>query len=399
MARQDIVLTTYDVLANEINFVEQFDDSRLRHNKRYLSPITPLLSIHWHRLCLDEAQMVGFSKAFSMAKSLKSQYCWAVTGTPMEKCASEMKNFFEFINEEPFRNQALTERIISLDSLSSDERRDFFFESISNCLWRTPKDKVSHEIGLKPPIINIEELQMSEIERDFYQQILGSMKRYRYNYEANHKHNDINLYMSQFMKLQKICSCPSVVGKIVLTSKMDTETLSIEDKMKKLLEMMIENTRKTAIGSLRSWIMAMNCSSALYIQFRMFDQAILNYRETLKFIHSVEEHFKTDSIQLFHIYYNYSRILLFYGCDQMDHNGQSLRNTVEPLHDVQDTQSDLPVGFDFNDDDQFCAEKARNFSDKYLFEAQHSFFNIYKDILESDDPLFIARVRQLFIFF
>ena len=47
--------------------------------------LSPLLSLHWWRVVLDEAQMVesGTAKAAAMALRLSTTHRWAVSGTPM----------------------------------------------------------------------------------------------------------------------------------------------------------------------------------------------------------------------------------------------------------------------------------------------------------------------------
>lgn len=57
----------------------------LRHKKRYAVPESPLLQVHWWRVVLDEAQLVGggFSATAVMAARLIAVHRWAVTGTPI----------------------------------------------------------------------------------------------------------------------------------------------------------------------------------------------------------------------------------------------------------------------------------------------------------------------------
>jgi hypothetical protein len=57
LAKYDIVLTTYNVLQEEVNFSKSFNYS-LRQAKKHEIPRTPLLELKWHRVILDEAQMV-----------------------------------------------------------------------------------------------------------------------------------------------------------------------------------------------------------------------------------------------------------------------------------------------------------------------------------------------------
>ena len=75
--RNDVVLTTYNVLAKEIHYAETPTRS-LRHEKRYEKRLSPLTQIHWWRVVLDEAQMVesGVSNTAKVAKIIPRDNAW-----------------------------------------------------------------------------------------------------------------------------------------------------------------------------------------------------------------------------------------------------------------------------------------------------------------------------------
>jgi E3 ubiquitin-protein ligase SHPRH len=83
----DVVFTTYNVLSSEIHYSLPTPDRRLRTEKRYLAPKTPLTKILWWRVCLDEAQMIesGVSKAATVAKLIPRVLAWCITGTPVQR--------------------------------------------------------------------------------------------------------------------------------------------------------------------------------------------------------------------------------------------------------------------------------------------------------------------------
>lgn len=109
LACYDIVITTYNVLSAELDYVDlphcnSADGRRFRNPKRFMSIPSPLPGVMWWRVCLDEAQMVeGIgTKMAMMAMRIQAVHRWCVTGTPVNKGLQGMKQlllFFHFIEE------------------------------------------------------------------------------------------------------------------------------------------------------------------------------------------------------------------------------------------------------------------------------------------------------------
>ncbi|GAB1195334.1 hypothetical protein APSETT444_004592 [Aspergillus pseudonomiae] len=104
LADQDVVLTTYNVLAREVHYSGDGPQRNLRHKKRYEPRRTPLVRISWWRVCIDEAQMIesGVSNAARVARLIPRQNAWAVTGTPLRKDISDLLGLLLFLHYEPF---------------------------------------------------------------------------------------------------------------------------------------------------------------------------------------------------------------------------------------------------------------------------------------------------------
>ncbi|KAE8350169.1 SNF2 family N-terminal domain-containing protein [Aspergillus coremiiformis] len=104
LADQDVVLTTYNVLAREVHYSGDAPQRNLRRQKRFDPRRTPLVRISWWRVCIDEAQMIesGVSNAARVARLIPRHNAWAVTGTPLRKDITDLRGLLLFLHYEPF---------------------------------------------------------------------------------------------------------------------------------------------------------------------------------------------------------------------------------------------------------------------------------------------------------
>ncbi|KPM08671.1 E3 ubiquitin-protein ligase SHPRH-like protein [Sarcoptes scabiei] len=173
LAQNDIVITTYEILRTEIDYVSPLSriDSSRRKIKKYHPPISPLLSIKWWRLVYDEAQLVEGqpTKTFKMAEKLSAVNRWAVTGTPILKNINDLYGLLCFIQEVPFCNH------------------NFLIDIISKCFWRNNE----HYTNIIPkPICITKSLELSQVERDYYLDIARRTREL----------NDINSAIKYYLK-------------------------------------------------------------------------------------------------------------------------------------------------------------------------------------------------------
>jgi E3 ubiquitin-protein ligase SHPRH len=186
LADADIVLMTFDALmrdlghSDENRFVvaqqEQQDRAYLRKRKKYRVVPSPLLSVHWWRVCLDEAQRVeNVTGAAKMACKLSTVHRWCVSGTPVGRGKLEdLYGLLLFLRLEPFDNKIWFRKCF-LDSsidLSSflgnvDSRISHL---LSNLFWRSTKkfDLVREQMGIPEQVEKKIVLQFSSIEKHFY---------------------------------------------------------------------------------------------------------------------------------------------------------------------------------------------------------------------------------------
>ncbi len=164
---QDVVLTTYNVLANEIHYAGPTPDRQLRHGKRFEPRRSPLVQLQWWRVCLDEAQMVesGVSNAATVARLIPRQNAWAVSGTPLRKSVTDLLGLLVFLRYEPIcLSPQLWTRLMA-------GFKDSFRTIFNQLALRHTKDQVRNEIQLPPQKRIVISTVLSQIEEQNYSHV------------------------------------------------------------------------------------------------------------------------------------------------------------------------------------------------------------------------------------
>ncbi|KAI9839654.1 MAG: hypothetical protein M1819_002280 [Sarea resinae] len=195
LLRQDVVLTTYSVLAGEIHYAKSAPGRILRNEKKYQPRKSPLVQISWWRVCLDEAQMVesGVSNAATVAKLIPRCNAWAVSGTPVRKDVKDLLGLLIFLRYEPFcYSSSLWNRLVggklSNGRLSSRHRpgytwpklpmTDFMnsFKAIFGQIsLRHSKEYVREELRLPRQNRIVITVPFTQIEEQHYTQLYHNM--------------------------------------------------------------------------------------------------------------------------------------------------------------------------------------------------------------------------------
>jgi len=168
--RQDVVLTTYNVLAKEIHYAESHDRS-LRHEKKYMKRLSPLTRMLWWRVVLDEAQMVesGVSNAAKVANLIPRQLAWCVSGTPVRKDAKDLFGLLVFLRYQPYCYMPqLWDRLIS-------HHRNLFKHVFRTITLRHTKEQITDEIQLPLQKRVVITVPFSAIEEQHYSSMFQQM--------------------------------------------------------------------------------------------------------------------------------------------------------------------------------------------------------------------------------
>lgn len=172
LAERDVVITTYSVLSKEVYFAVDPPERSLRHRDRKRTrPRSPLVQLHWWRVCLDEAQMVesGVSAAAQVASLLPREHAWAVSGTPLKKDIQDLFGLLVFLRYQPFCNSsAIWNRLIH-------HYGDLFKTLFGRITLRHTKDQVRHELRLPPQRRVVLTLPFTQVEEQNYKTLFETM--------------------------------------------------------------------------------------------------------------------------------------------------------------------------------------------------------------------------------
>lgn len=169
MADNDVVLTTYNVLAREIHYAGTAPKRNLRHEKRFEPRKSPLVKISWWRVCLDEAQMIesGVSNAAKVARLIPRQIAWAVTGTPLRKDITDLLGLLLFLQYEPFCGPIWKRLCV--------ESKPVLARIVNTITLRHSKDLVRKELHLPPQKRVVITVPFTAVEEQSYRQLYEEM--------------------------------------------------------------------------------------------------------------------------------------------------------------------------------------------------------------------------------
>ncbi|PHH55951.1 putative ATP-dependent helicase [Ceratocystis fimbriata CBS 114723] len=171
LADHDVVISTYQTFSRELHFISDAHERSFRYKKRYIRPKSPLVRLHWWRLCLDEAQIIenGYSAAAEVAQAIPRTFSWGVTGTPVMNQTRDLLGLLKFTNVAPYAFHSPP-----WDSLISVHLNAFKALIRKICLRHT-KSQVGHEINLPPQRRYVITMPFTTVEEQYYQGLVKEM--------------------------------------------------------------------------------------------------------------------------------------------------------------------------------------------------------------------------------
>ncbi|XP_069131636.1 E3 ubiquitin-protein ligase SHPRH-like isoform X2 [Argopecten irradians] len=318
LANQDIVITTYETLRKEIDYVDLPHSNsdttrRFRNPKRFMATPSPMTAVEWWRVCLDEAQMVEAttSKTAEMALRLSAVNRWCVTGTPIQKSVSDVYGLLLFLGLDPYwvKHWWMT---LLYDPYCHGNPKPL--QTVLSCvLWRNAKKDVLDQINIPSQSEHVHWLTFSPVEDHFYRRQYNECATVaRRSYSkwtdlstklSSLDRHTVSQLLSPLLKLRQACCHPQAVRGEFIPLQKNTMT------MEELLESLTKKAQLECEESHRQLVAAINGTAGLHIIKEEYKEAVETYREVLWSVEEHKEYLRTDKLQLLHTLYNLNEIL------------------------------------------------------------------------------------------
>lgn len=175
----DVVITTFDVLKNEVYF--QGQTRSMRHAKKYPVPVCPLLQIRWQRLVTDEAQMVGpFGSVGAMVEQMFADIRWGVTGTPVGRQElGDIRSLLHCLQHPVFSRSSAWRALVSDSILPERSSWKVLQDTLRPLMWRNDKTVVALEHHLPKRSLKVVKLDFKIGEHEFYHDLVENVRTAR----------------------------------------------------------------------------------------------------------------------------------------------------------------------------------------------------------------------------
>ena len=349
LAAADVVLTTYDTLRKDLHRNPDKEAVRsLRYTKRYHAVPTPLTSIKFWRIVVDEAQMVESStaKATEMVRKIAAVNHWAVTGTPISRGLEDLHGLFAFLGLGGIGWHDLIQGPLESGSCGQSYLRalsrliKLLKPAVGGIMWRSSKKDVAHELRLPDRTACHNKLRFSNIERHFYDRqyqaccmqadkALSNASGFRSSDATSTRQltkREQRKLLLPLLRLRQACVHPQVgAGGLKSLSHVKTPMSMIE-----VLSVMVGKAKVEAEDAQRLLLSTINGLAGLEILRGRHGEAASRYRNVLKISKDNEGLIRMDKLQTLHTVYNLSQILNVQGVGRTL-DDDALTSSIEPL--------------------------------------------------------------------
>ncbi|XP_070609485.1 helicase-like transcription factor [Erythrolamprus reginae] len=232
LSKQDIVLTTYNVLATD-------------YGARGASP---LHKIKWLRVVLDEGHTIRNPNAqqTKAALDLNAQRRWILTGTPIQNSLKDLWSLLSFLKLKPFTDRLWWHRTIQRPVTMGDEnglkRLQSLIKSIT--LRRTKTSKVNGKPVLKLPErkVFMQHITLTDEESAIYHSVKNETKAAlsRYFTEGNVLAHYADV-LGALLRLRQLCCHPSLCSSISQSSSLESSSEEFRDMLIQKMKLVLSS--------------------------------------------------------------------------------------------------------------------------------------------------------------
>ncbi|GMR36715.1 hypothetical protein PMAYCL1PPCAC_06910 [Pristionchus mayeri] len=174
----DIVITTYDVITREKSFLQvrnPIDRLRKRPYETGKIASTPLFSVLWWRVCLDESQMVDreSSTISSLCKGLQARARWSITGTPISASIKDLYGLVNFLGVNPLDKEWIFDQCLYRPYITMKNSLPLA-SFMARIMWRTEKKHLQAKMSRVNS--HVEMVTLSPMEERMYSDLLTRSK-------------------------------------------------------------------------------------------------------------------------------------------------------------------------------------------------------------------------------
>ena len=243
LASFDVVITTYQTLVQEMpeskkpqtkkgayggdEIIDLVDDdadvANGKGGKKRKRDIEerggPLFKVMWHRVVLDEAQMIKNSRTMAAhaAWAIRARRRWCLSGTPIQNSIDDLFSYFKFLRYEPYAKLASFKELIK-DPIASEDPDGFkrLNAILQNVLLRRTKQSKDNNgnrlIPLPERNVRLVQKEFTPAEREFYKTLCADADALlkRYQDEGTTGANYVNM-LWMLLRMRQACNHPMLV--------------------------------------------------------------------------------------------------------------------------------------------------------------------------------------------
>eukprot|EP00980_Cylindrotheca_fusiformis_P019509 scaffold6749_cov113-Cylindrotheca_fusiformis.AAC.9 len=376
LADADVVLTTFPVLNSELfhsdnQFLE--NGKSIRRKKRYRVVPSPLNSIEWWRICLDEAQRVEGTAAAAakMALRLRGKLRWCVSGTPVGRGRLEdLYGLLLFVGVMPFQDKESFRHCLHGSFPGLAQRLKHILYPI---FWRSTKANplIRQQLGVPEQVERKMYLEFSSIEKHFYKRQLENLVlAMDERSDAMKKSEDIS---SRLHSLRAACCHPQVGSSGI--QKLGSKALhTVSNRvlsMQQVLDKLIDDARLKCEESQRIAILhtnALACISKLKVELKRWQDPPLRVEDSDYDLLSTSANSYLEALELTDKNAKPSEVIgeaELSGCDCFLNQGLVIRDGIASLswnltlHGNVQSGNSVWANIDFNTGKKLTAFKVR----------------------------------------